>query len=127
MGTTTSYVIFSGYPNGDKTLLDSLWRLLDRVPGAPNRKRPDAVTGILDDNNRAAKQIGARLCQNSIQALNHALATRVMQPEENDAYNLPCRRRDYFTEIQVKRENDALLSIPFLKDLGSRDSPSSRR
>src|SRR5438874_1180112 len=86
----------------------------------PNWEFADAMTGVFYDDDRSRKQVCARLCQHSCQALNYALAARVMEPEEDDADNLSCRRGDDFTEVQVERENDALLDKGLLEDLAVR-------
>jgi hypothetical protein len=76
---------------------------------SPNRKPPDAVAPILNDDQRARCQFGRAFAQDRFEVSIHRLRTLVRQAKKHHARAVQDSDREQFSEVQIERQDDARL------------------
>ena len=75
------------------------------------RKSSDSVPSILDDDHRTGLKVYERFCENHFKSLDDERTCCVTQSKNDDAGSRPFSCRNDLTEVEIEREDDAILRV----------------
>src|SRR5687768_6364923 len=75
------------------------------------------MSAVFYNDNRAAHEIRSRLLKDGLKSLNDALGSGIDETKENHTNDLTGALRESLSEIEIKREYDAVLLDGKLKDI----------
>src|ERR1043165_4678443 len=90
--------------------------------GPSYRKRPDSISRVFDDDDRAALEIRNDLGQHGVEAPDEKTASGIAHSGGDRADDLAAAEAQDFAEIEVDGDDDSLLGVSFGEDLLVRQS-----